>query len=280
MSNQKFGLALSFLQSHPASAASALEQNPIEEVSLFLQEVPAAISALVVQRFMPHYTYRICKLLPATVVASIFKELAIGHVAAILRHFSRKNRAGILEQLPTRVQLGCNLLLTHSPDMVGAWITPQIATVPCDYSVLQTLNYLKGTTELVQTDSVFVITRDRDFKGRLKLIDLIRSPDDMPISDLTTQNGDKLRARARLAEAGSHKDWKRFYEIPVLNRNQKFIGVLCHTELRKGLDHLKPDDNASVPTDASETVTAVYGEAMLAIAGSMAEIFKPQKPSV
>ena len=280
MPNQKNGLALGFLQSHPASAAATLEQHPIEEVSLFLQEVPSAISARVVQCFMPHYISRVLELLPAPVVASIFKELAIGQVAAILRHFSRKNRVEILETLPTRFQVGCNLLLKFSPDMIGAWITPQVATIPYDYSVLQALNHLKETTEIVQTDSVFVISRYRDFKGRLKLIELIRASADIPISDLTTQNGGQLRARGRLVEAGSHRDWKRFHEIPVINRNKKFIGVLCHTELRKGLDHLKPNSSGPVPVDMGEPVTAVYGEAMLAIAESMAEIFKPQKSSV
>lgn len=279
MADQQLSLALSFLQSHPVSAAAILEHHPIDDVALFLKEVPVSISALVMQNFLPHFASRISKVLPTTVVAGIFNELTIGQAAAILRHYSRENRTEILEELPTRTQLGCTLLLNYSTDMIGAWITPQVATIPDDYSVQQALNYLKETTEIVQTDSIFVITRDRDFKGRLKLIDLIRATDDMPVSSLTTHKGDRLKARVRLTEAGTHKDWKRFHEIPVLNRNQKFIGVLCHTELRKGLDLLNPENNTRVPTDTIGTVTAVYGEAMLAIADSMAEILKPEKPS-
>jgi len=279
MAKQQLNLALSFLQSHPASAAATLEQHPIEDVARFLEEVPATISVLVVQNLLPHFASRICKLLPTTVVAGIFNELGIGQAAAILRHYSRESRVEILDELPTKIQLGCTLLLDYSADMVGAWITPQVATIPYDYSVIQAFNHVNETTEIVQSDSLFVISRERNFKGRLKLIDLIRAPDNMPISDLTTNNGELLKARVRLTEVELHKDWKRFHEIPVVNRNQKFIGVLCHTELRKGLDQLKPDDNTLIRTDTNETISVVYGEAMLAIAESMTEILKLQKPS-
>ena len=279
MAEEKLSLAVTFLQSHPSSAAAILEQHGVDQVAAFLESIPAPTAAKVVQFLLPHYAARVCNILEPERLHSLFAYSEIGTVAAILRHFSKSDRSLILEQLPTKLQLACSLLLNYSQEMVGAWITPQVATVPDNYTVDEAINYLKNTEDIVHTDSIFSITRDREFRGRLKWVELIKAAGETPVSNLTENKGSKLRARLRLEEAATHNDWKRFHEIPVINRNQKFIGVLCHTDLRKGLEHLIPNLKSNTQTVSGENLVAAYSESIVAALSSMLEIVKSEIPS-
>ena len=279
MAKEKLSLAVTFLQSHPASAAAILEQHGVDQVATFLQSVSAASAAKTIHFLLPYYAARVLKLLNPEQTNSLFAYSEIGTVAAILRHFSKADRAILLEQLPSKLQLACSLLLNYSQEMVGAWISPQVATLPDDYKVGEAINYLKNTEGIVHTDSIFSISRNREFKGRLKWVELIKATDETPISSLTDNKGSKLRARLRLAEAATHTDWKRFHEIPVINRNQKFIGVLCHTDLRKGLEYLAPNAESNNQPADGDNLVAAYSESLAATFGCMLEIVKSEIPS-
>lgn len=274
MSEDKISLALAFLKARPESAAATLEQHDIEDVAHFLTDIPHSYAAAVIQHLLPHYAARVCKLLSQDSVKGIFSSLGIGHIAAILRYYNKSRRTEFLNELPLQTQLGCSMLLNYSQDLAGAWLTPQIAAIPQDYTAKEALHYLKSTPDLVHTDFIFTLTRDRELKGRIRLVDVLKAKQDTPVKMLAQPRGHTLSARSRLTMVANHEDWKKFHEIPVLNRNQKFVGVLRHIELRKGLDALAPELEAQSPVSPLTRVGKVYVDVFLALFVSMKHIAK------
>jgi Mg/Co/Ni transporter MgtE len=272
MSEDRTTLALAFLHAHPDAAAATLEQHEVSEVATFLAGIPQSYSAPVLQQMLPHFAVQICSLLPREQVVGIFSFLEIGHIAALLRYLDNDQRQEILKDLSTKNQIGCSLLLNYSEDLVGAWITPQVATIPFDCSVQEALNYLKITPDVVHTDFLYTVNRERELKGRVRLVNLLKEKKKMPVSSFSESLGETLSGRTRINVAVNNEAWKNFHEIPVLNRNNKFIGVLRQTALRKALDHLAPLVGDQVPISSITSVSAVYGETLVALFDSMKQI--------
>ena len=272
MSEKKITLALAFLQQHPDSAAAILEQHEIPSVATFLSGIPHSYSAPVLQQMLPHYAVRVCETLTRELAVNILSYLEMGQIAAILRYLDKDRRQTLLQDLPSKTQIGCSLLLNYSNEVVGAWITPQMATIPHDCSAGEALNFLKVSPDVVHTDFIYAVTRDRNLKGRIPLVDLLKATVNTPLSNLTKSCKETLSARTRIQQAATHGDWKKFHEIPVINRNQKFIGVLRQIELRKALDHLAPETDSKSPIHSINSVGKIYGESLLALFDSMKQI--------
>lgn len=272
MSEEKISLALTFLQSYPELAASILEKHEISDVAAFMAEIPPSYATPVLQYMLPQHTARLCNLLERATALVILSRLEVGQVAAIFRYYEKQHRNELLEELPTKTKLGCALLLKYSRDLVGAWITPHIATIPYDYLVEEALNYIQSTPDLIHTDNVFTVNRDRRLEGRIRLTDLLRASPKQSVISLARQKCHTLTARMQIRHAADDKEWKIQDVIPVLNRNQKFIGVLRHVDLRNSLDALETKIARQEDQNSLSNMVQVYGDSLLALFDSLKEM--------
>ena len=265
MSEQKLELALAFLQSHPDTAATILEQLPAGEVTNLLQDVPHRIAAAVLERMLPQYTARLCKLLPPAQCAALFALMNFSTVAAILRYTNSENRKLIIDLLPEQTRLACLILLNYAEDTVGAWMIIQAASVAIDSTVGAALKTLIDQDDLALIDSIFVVDRNRLVLGELSYAVLLRANPELPIAALLQAKSQVIQGRTKLETAIKLDIWEHRDSVAVVNRQNQFVGVLRHVDLRRGMAQVANVIETPVGSDPITSLLSVYGSILFSL---------------
>lgn len=277
MANKHIDLALAFLQKQPSAAAAVLEQQPIEDVITFIKDVPHTHAALVLEKMLPQYTARICNALEPHVSAGFLSEMRMSLAAAIMRHSNHETRAHLLELLPEKTKIACALLLNYSEDTAGAWMVANIITLPSDCSAQEALSRIAAEHEVLDTDDVYVVDRERQLKGIVNISKLLRAQPKAAITTLMDKNPCKLSGRTSLISVSQNDVWTRKDTVAIINRNQQLVGILRHVDLRKGLDETASNMAQSNASGPLAELCSTYATSLLALFGAVGSVAGTKK---
>ena len=272
MEDKRIALALAFLQSQPRAAATILEQQPLEQVAIFLSQVPHTHGAILLGKMLPQYTARLFRMLEPTVSAGMLSEMNLSLVAAILRHCNDELSQTLLGLLPEKTSLACRFLLNYSEDSVGAWMMANVSTLPDDCNVEQAWARIAAEQGTIEFGATLVIDRERLIKGVVSLPALLRSPSNTPIMVVAHKNSDSLSARMALNAAANHPFWANRDSIPVTNRKNQLVGILRHLDLRGGLEQLSTNIVQPEGADPITGIYETYGNSMLALFDTLTDM--------
>lgn len=279
MSRNKIDLALAFLQSHPADAASILEQQPIELVADFIRELPHTYAAVVLEKMLPQYIAKLCKILPFVVSEAFLSVLPVGLVAAVLRHCKKDLRSQLIEVLPKKTKIATQLLLKYSETSVGAWMIPNAPVLPDDCTVEQARARIVPESGFLGVNAIQVVTRDRKLCGQVDIIKLFSSSPMLSIKSIMRENSVPIAGRVSLTAALRNPIWKHNDTVPVDNMSGELIGILRHMDLRNGLDRLSKNDDNQTGAGPIMGISEVYGPSLLEIFSTLATTANPKNTS-
>ncbi|MGJ8654385.1 MAG: magnesium transporter MgtE N-terminal domain-containing protein [Opitutaceae bacterium] len=272
MSEQKLKLAVAFIESHPRAAAEMLEQKSASEVAAFLQKAPAENAAAVLIRMLKKSAASVITEVTVEYGLQLFHHLKPSEIAGILRCLSPKRRERYMKELPTKTQLSCVLLLGYSEGMVGAYLTNAVVVVRHDSTASEALHLIKSSKDSVPSNYVFTLDAEGHLKGRFRMVELLRCPEDFPVSSLVKGSLHTIQGRMNIKEALKCPDWMRCDSMPVVNRGGEFIGILRHSDLRKAID---AQTERVVHDEKPELLAGIaqgYGQSLLALFLSMKEM--------
>jgi len=270
MTAKKAELALAFLQSHPQSAAALLEQQPMQDVALFLGDVPPSYAAPVLENMLPQYAAKLCSHLEAEMAAGFLSRMEISMAAAVLRHLTRPLRITLLGLLSEKNSLSCKLLLDYSEDQVGAWMLVEAATLPAECTVSAALARVTDNEE--DGDMICVVDRSGHIQGVVTLARLLRSSGETPVTAVMKPSPGAISGRTNLIAAGDHDGWLVADTLPVINRHQQLVGFIRHVDLRKGMGQLNTFIDAPQGSDPFSAMLEIYGSSLLALFGSAGDL--------
>ena len=265
MVDNRIDLALSFLQSHPAAAAEILEQQSMQDVAIFLHDVPHTCAAHVLERMLPQYTARLCKYLDPEIAAGFLSAMEISLATVVLRHADETIRQSLLDRLSEKTAIACRLLLNYAEDQVGAWMAVHVTTLPEDCSAGHALERIAEDKDALDIDTVYVVDREGNLHGLIHVSRLLRAAPETPISALMLKNPEVISGRSSLTSAANHRGWTTVDMLPVINRNHRLVGALRHTDLRKGLEQVATRIEMPHGSDPISTIMEVYGGSWLAL---------------
>jgi Mg/Co/Ni transporter MgtE len=226
---------------------------------------------------LPQYAARVCKNLDPAISASFLSKMEVSLVAAIMRHSDKGLNDKIFELLPERTKIACKLLLTYADDVVGAWMVANITTLPDDCTVGEALSRLASNDTVINSDAVHIVDRERKLQGLVSVINLLRASASTPVSKIMMKKCDAISGRTALISAANNTVWAHQDTVAVINRNNQMVGVLRHTDLRKGLDGISSTITASSGNDPLTGLYEVYGRSLLALFSTISEAASPNR---
>lgn len=224
------GLSLGLLETHPADAADVLERLATADAVAVLTAVPVRIAANVVAEMLPLHAAQCLLTLPEENRIALLHSQPVQIIAAILRHFHREQRLHILAQLPSATAVTCRLLLRHPENSVGAIVDSNVLAIAPTVTVKDALLRVRELPE-GNTDYIYVINAHRHIVGVVALAELLRSNQQQRLESLSHKAVPRLSVQATLAAAYAHQGWHEYHMLPVVERDQRFIGALRYTEL-------------------------------------------------
>ncbi len=242
-------LSLAFAETHPGDAARVLEHLSTHDATAFLKLLPVRLGAPVLHHMLPTSAAPCLEQLDAESAAGLVRDLDAQAGTAILRYVGQPRRDQLIAQLPTASALAFRLLLTYPEDTVGAWINPHSLAVTPETPVSETLERLRQSPESAGT-YLYVIDADQRLRGMVLLTELLRAGRGATVAQMMRPMRRHLSARASLAAAHEHAGWREYHALPVLERQERFIGSLEYTVLHRAIEQSHPDEAAPAPADS------------------------------
>jgi magnesium transporter len=255
-------LSLAFAETHPSDAARVLEHLPVTDATAFLTLLPARLGAPVLRHMLPTSAARCLEQLDDEAAAGLVHDLDAQAGTAMLRYVSQHRRERLVTQLPTASALAFRLLLTYPEDTVGAWINPHCLAVTPDTPVNEALERLRQSAESAVT-YLFVVNAEQRLQGIAVITDLLRAGRGTTVAQVMRPPGQHLSARASLSAARDSEGWQEFHALPVVERQERFIGALEFPVLCRALEQPRHGDTAP-PTPDGIALLARSGWLMFA----------------
>ncbi len=227
-------LSFAFLEAHPADAARVLERLAPQNVAALLSDAPVRLAAPVLHAMLPPFVARCLEPLDDTLVSGLLRAMGPQAGVAVLHYLPEGRRIALLAQLPTAMAMAFRLLLGYPQDTVGAWMDPRVVVLAADTSVDAALNRLREAQGEIDT-VVFVIGARQRLLGLADLPELLRAQADMPLSKLIRAMPYTLPARASIHGVAEHEGWDDFQILPVVERDQRFVGALDRGVMARAL---------------------------------------------
>lgn len=228
-------LSLRFLRRHPEAAADTLEAQTDDVAAAYLQQAPARLAGPAVAHMLPFYAARCLQRLPPESAAGILREIPASTAAVLMRRLPIRFRDRVIEALPRRVAAAIRLLQSYPVSSVGAWLDTLAASLPDGISAGQAWQRLRE--EAIDIDRVIpVVDRAGGLRGCIRSAVLLTADEDTPLAQLMEPPAHTLAARSDLLSAREHEEaWRHNEPVPVTARDGRYLGVLRHADLYRGL---------------------------------------------
>ncbi len=227
-----FDLAAAFLEAHPAEAARVLESLPTYEACEFFVLVEPARGAGALSSMLPTAGARVLTHLPEPSAAALAAAANTQSVVAILRHVPKALRDRLIAAMPAAAAIAVQMLLGFPDDTVGAWTDTEIVAVPGTANVAAVLDQLHSVPEAA-IEQIFVVDSAQHLQGCVGLHALLKADSRAPVGSLVRPAVATLAAMMPMSSLRGSPHWERAQSLPVLDREQRLIGVLRRASLTR-----------------------------------------------
>lgn len=252
--NSSEELTYAYLETHPADAARVLEQLPTEDAAALLQSLPLRLATPVLRQMLPIISSRCLSLLNDTEVIGLLKGVGIQAGVAIMRQLDFDYRSRLLPQLPTTHTIAYDLLLGYQEGTVGAWMDPHALTLTSDMTSGDMVHLIKQTNH-ASNATPYIIDHQQHLIGYIELSDLLRTDVSTPLAKIAKPILHKLPAHSLLLRLEQHQGWRNASSLPVIDRSNKFVGVMTHSAMQRAL--LVEKNTIATQYDNQNTVASI-----------------------
>lgn len=249
MKHNTFTLGL--LTAHPENAARSLESFSPEELSDFLTGLPPLISAGIVRELSPALAAACLSRSSTEKTAEIVQHLDTDMAAMILRRLNKEQRHEVVNHLPASNWVGLRMVLRYPSDTVGSAMDPNVLSVHEEMPVANVLRNMRLFKNNL-LNAVYITGRSHVFAGILDVRDLLFANENQLAGEIMRKTDSIVTARTTLSSMYNDEVWSGRSELPVVDHNRRFLGVLHQNSLNKALEHLKHNsgDNTGITVTA------------------------------
>ncbi len=257
-------LTHAFVSTHPVAAARELERLDATEAAALFAQVPARLTAPVLEAMLPQAAGRCLDLLAPDRAALVVSALGAPAAAGILRHVAEQARKPLLDALPTAAAVACRALLRYPEDAIGALADTSVVTLPVSAVADEALQAVRRRGGDSATD-LYVVGDDHRLLGVVKLPALLRAAEGAKLQSLLRRSP-TLPALMPLAGAVTHAAWLDANTLPVIEHGGRFLGALSAATLRRALAG-RPA--ATEPTE--QTLGGILGDTYWSAVSSLSQ---------
>lgn len=270
-------LTLAYVEAHPADAARVLERLPTPQASAFFAALPARALAPAFGAMLPIAAGRILAELPDEHTVALLSALGTQPALSVLRHVPEARRAKLVAELPTVTAVASRLLLGYPDDSVGAWTDPEVVALPADAAIedaLLRVRAMPGT----RVEEIYTVGMGERLMGSVEIATLLRAPTHAALETIARKPAAVLPAASPLAGAATHRGWQHAAGLPVVEANERLIGVLRRATLMRALARNRSPSAQTETLEVLGVIANGYWQAIAGLVGAAAAALPAVKP--
>lgn len=235
----------------PELAARVLETQPAQAGAELLGQLPEGIVAEILKRMVPREATRRLRLLHPDKTARTLGLLSPTTAASLMRGLPARETESLLANTPQNVAKPLRFLLRYPATVVGACMQASALLLPRDVDVAGARELIRSSAEDLERQ-LLVVDRNQRLVGSITTASLLREDPERPLSRLMNPAPLALHSRTGIHAAAEHPGWEHWDPLPVINREQRVVGLLHHADLRQALRSRSHHRNDSVSSSLVE----------------------------
>ena len=223
-------LTRNYLDRYPAEFVRELESLPLEGIVEVLGAITPRDAMRVWERLSPGISTDVLQAIDRSVALRVLNVIDPNSGAALLRNLNEEARRAYLSEITPAARHDLERALTHPPDTAGALMGTRIDHYTPDMPVRQALEKLRSRKRL-NVRVLFLVNEDRILQGMVQIQDLALARRDARLQDLQRKVPTFVELTASKEEIVDKFEQYRVTELPVLDINGAFMGVVRHHTL-------------------------------------------------
>jgi magnesium transporter len=212
---------------HPSDVANLIE-NLADQTRIKLIEIESFnIAPEIFIELNESIQSEVLKLLSIDSITNIVKRLESDNAVAILENLELDKKNLILDKLPPKDRFLLEEGLSYPEDSAARIMQREFTAIPSDWTVGQTIDYLRENKELPQEFlEIFIV--DNEFKpiGIVPSSRVLRTPRDSKMNSIMREMPVLISVNMDKEEVGITFENYNLLSAGVVNKNNKLVGVI------------------------------------------------------
>ena len=214
-------------QMHESTLADLLENLPANKRNQFIELMGEDFNVEVYPELEEPVLAQIVEQMPNEQVADVVRQLDSDDAVYVIEDLEEAEQTKILEQIPEVERAPLERSLEYPDDSAGRLMQAEFIAVPPFWSVGQTIDYMRETTDLPdQFSEIYVINPDFHLLGIITLDRLLRTGRPIEVSQI--MNSELHLIEADLDQEEVARQFERYNLLcaPVVDHDQRLQGVI------------------------------------------------------
>lgn len=250
-------LVREYVRAHPKAVARRLEAAPPAEAAELLRQIGSAEAADLLESMVPLAAAQALSQARPEHAADMVESMEPLHIAPLLRRLSKSKADAILAELNDEKRLLVGRLMSYAQDQAASRMDPRAPAASLSMTAEQALDGVRRAADGA-LNYVYVIDDKQKLVGVVSMRELLAAPPTALVNDIMTEDPTRIFADEPLKNVVSHPGWQRAHALPVVGRDNLFLGVMRYSAFR-ALEAELGRAKSSVSTSAT--------------AGALAELF-------
>mgnify|MGYP001303684391 CR=1 FL=1 len=246
----------SFKEMHPADAADIIEHlNQTDRESL-IKLNNFKIDPEVFVELNESVQSEIINYLSSDSIVTILKNLESDDAIKILENVEEKDKNQILSSLPPKDRFALLESLSYPEDSAARLMQRQFTAIPSNWSVGQTIDYLRENRDLPEEFlEIFIV--DNEFKpiGTVPSSKVLRTPRDTKMISITNETQILIPVDMDREEVGRMFENYNLNSACVVDKNDKLVGMITNDDVLTVLAEEAEEDALRLAGVGDEEIT-------------------------
>ena len=225
-------LITSFVEGHPKDAAVNFEKMDVEDAVRILGKIPLRAVGQLLQSLTPHKAAAILSSLDSNRRRELLSAMNPRQASSVLNHVEQSHREEVLGNLPDAMARQLRELLEYPADTAGGMMEPRVASIPSDLTAQAAIGVLRKAPRQALY-YLYVTDRDGKLMGVLNMRDLMLAPPHSRIETLIRRPVQSVPSNMDRQEVLNLMRKNQFIALPVVDMDERLIGVIKHDEALK-----------------------------------------------
>jgi len=212
---------------HPSDVANLIENLP-EDIRAKLIEIESFnIAPEIFIELNESIQSEVLQLLSIDSISNIVKRLESDNAVAILENLEVEKKNSILDKLPPKDRFLLEEGLSYPEDSAARIMQREFTAIPSDWTVGQTIDYLRESKDLPQEFlEIFIV--DNDFKpiGIVPSSRVLRTPREAKMKLIMREMPVLISVNMDKEEVGHAFENYNLVSAGVVNKNNKLVGMI------------------------------------------------------
>ena len=203
-----------------------------------LQSLDPENAAIIVEQIADAHAAEIVNRIPAESAAAIVHELPSNEGADLISELSDQQVNAIYEALEDSEESDLKKLVEYPEHVAGGLMVTEMLAYSDDWNVDQILNDIRVNREhyrKFEIQYLFVVDHAGKLLGVLQGRDLLLARPEQTLKSLMIANPESVKDSTPLDELRAFFDQHHFFGVPVVDADQKLLGVLSRVAVEEAL---------------------------------------------